>query len=435
MSKAARLPLVLSVFACLLTAWQAGPALAEGTGGYRGPQRNGVFPAENILENWPEGGPKLLWKVTELGRGFSSPTVANGMVYCQGMMDGNKGYLFAYTLDGKQVFKEYYGPDFTASGRFQGPRGTPSVTDKHVVVASGCKATRYIACHDAKTGKQLWAVDLNKRHGGKSQGWGYNESPMIHNGKVLVTLRSKDKVCPPVVALDINTGETVWQADPEEGDLSAGDDSVVVFDAGKRHVAVVPLWRAILALDPDTGKRIWKISCDKAGNSPVYRDGYLFCQNGLKNRKKDGSMVLRIAPDGSYTKLWDRAGINPGLAKSVIADDKVFLFGRDGKQSVMMALDVQTGKTVATHPCTEPGSVIAAGARVIFLEGGERKWKQSRLTLVKPTKEGFEVVSQFTPEIGTLENWVHPVVAEGRLWIRHGNMLAAYDLRKDSAAD
>ena len=59
----------------------AGPARPNDWPGWRGADRTGVSTETGLLKEWPEGGPKLLWKATGLGEGFSTPSVAAGRIY------------------------------------------------------------------------------------------------------------------------------------------------------------------------------------------------------------------------------------------------------------------------------------------------------------------------------------------------------------------
>ena len=431
----------LSLLLCLTAAAQA---QTPNSGGYRGPTRNGVYPAENLLQKWPEKGLKLLWRFDDLADGWSSATVVGDTVYCIG--GAPQGNLFALDLQtGKQKFKEPYGAEFTS--RFNGTRSTPSVVDGKVVFSSGKKDERSIYCLDATTGKTLWHVDGNKVFGGDSQGWGYNESPLVLDGKVIFMLRSKNKTCPPVVALDLQTGKTVWTSDPSPGDLSAGDNSISLIDDGKTTVLVAHLWRALRGLDPDTGKTLWSIPI-KSGTiiTPSCDDGFMAVGlNGMTVYKVDD-------PRKEPKELW-KASVN-GISQIVCVDGKVFGIDqlvrevevsdrrdpnkkRVEKRKVWswVCYDAATGKLLQSEPCMSDGSVVAAGGQVFFVEGGEGKWKTPKMSAVKITPEGFELVGSFTPVVGSKELWVSPTIAQGRLFIRHGTTLSCYDLRPESYRD
>ena len=76
--------------------------------GWRGPNRDGKSPDTGLLKEWPDDGPKLLWKVDGIGDGFSSVAVVGGKVYITGDKDG-KLTIFAFDLDGKPQWKVEHG--------------------------------------------------------------------------------------------------------------------------------------------------------------------------------------------------------------------------------------------------------------------------------------------------------------------------------------
>lgn len=426
-----RTVLYISSTIALLTFLLAASIEAEpNSGGYRGPDRNGIYPAEGLAKKWPEKGPELLWAYEELGDGWASATVVGDTVYCIG--GAPTGSLFALDLDsGELKWKKEYGREFTA--RFNGTRSTPTVTDGMVIFSSGKKDERSIYCHDANSGEQVWHVDGNKRFGGKSQGWGYNESPLVVGDKVIFTLRSKDNKCPPVAALDIKTGKTAWEADPSPGDLSAGDCSVSLARVGKKTYVIANLWRAVLALDAETGERLWRMKISKGTSmTPVYNDGYLLmaCKGG------SNITMFKMSEDfRTYEELWTRQ--IDTLSQAVIVDGKVFGIGwpprgdkkkKPGKQRAIVCFDADSGKLLKHVNCMATGSVVAADGLVFIVQGAEHHCKTPKMTLVKPTDDGFEITGEFQPKVGTKELWVSPTIARGRLFIRQGSQLAAYDI-------
>ena len=439
--KTARVVAVGSAAGALLVSAVLAAAPAENSGGYRGPDRNGIYPASGLLKKWPEGGPKLLWKFDQLGPGWASATVAGDTVYCLGGCA--PGNLFAFDLrTGDLKYKKPYGDEFRA--RFDGTRSTPTVSDGLVIFSSGKKDERSIYCYDAATGERLWHVDGNKEFGGQAQGWGYNESPLVVDDLVVFTLRSKDTVCPPVVALDKRSGRTVWKADPGPGNLSAGDSSISLAGEAPHRIIVDNLWRAILALDSKTGRTLWTINIDTGTTlTPTYVDGYLAVAKRTSDSKTDLT-ILKLAPDSrSYEELWSANA--DAISQVVILDGKVFGIGsveqvtkdsrgRDQKKRVRawVAYDLKTGRVLKAEPCMDTGSIIAADGMVYIQEGGEGHCRTPKMSLLKPTPDGFECTGSFQPVIGTKEFWVGPTIAQGRLFIRHGTLLACYDLRAGS---
>src|SRR5262245_38068125 len=104
----------------LLFPSQAAAQLSAGPGdwpGWRGPDRTGVSTETGLLKQWPEGGPKLLWKATGLGGGYSTPSVAGGRIYLLGSKE-NQEHLHALDVkDGKSLWSYKVG----AVGENTGP--------------------------------------------------------------------------------------------------------------------------------------------------------------------------------------------------------------------------------------------------------------------------------------------------------------------------
>ena len=193
----ARLRGVTLAAAALLVA--AG-ALAADWPQWRGPDRDGKSPETGLLKSWSGGGPRQLWKVSGIGKGFSSPSIAGGKVFITGHL-GDQLVIKAFDLKGKPKWSTNHGPGWR--NNYPGSRGTPTVDGGNVYLLSG---HGLLACYDAASGRKKWSADITKRFGGRPGGWGYAESPLVLGRAVLVTPgRSK---C--VVALDKNSGRPIW---------------------------------------------------------------------------------------------------------------------------------------------------------------------------------------------------------------------------------
>jgi len=397
--------------------------------GYRGPKRNGIFPATGLMKRWPDGGPKLLWTCDTLKDGWSSAAVADGTVYVGG--GAGSGTLFALNLaDGKIKWKRPCSREFTV--RFKGPRATPTVTDGVVIYAGSLGD---LHCFDAVTGRRKWTVNTRKQFDNQIPGWGYNCIPLVVDDKVVMAIRRGKHT---LVALNKNTGKLVWATPPSE--YAIGNSSATLFEHGKTRLIVHYLWRAILAVEPDTGKVVWTGQAEAGGTlTPVqYGEYFLICRD-------DGvARAFRLQADGrSFKEIWrSKPKTFDSLGQVVILDGRIYGFGRaevaytdsrgrqrTRKTPAWICADLKTGRILQTRPCMDGGSVAAADGMVYFLEGAEHHWKTPRMSLARPTKTGFEPVSTFSPVVGTKELWSGHVIAEGRLFIRHGTKLACYDLR------
>lgn len=424
------------------------------TGGYRGPRRNGVFPAEGLLRKWPEGGPRLLWQADDIGAGYGAPCVADGMVFVTGAEirrvpagDGEDkatsqatGTLFAFDLDGKLKWKVACGPE-APKGSFPGPRATPSVSDGCVYIA-GAQADVY--CHEAASGKLLWKLniwaDLGDGGGKKRLGWGYNESPLIVDDLLIVNACSTSRDGAPVVAVDKRTGRTVWKADPGPGNLSAGDGSVAAARCAGRTLVVAHTYRKVLGLDAKTGQALWTLEPNGgAGMTPVCLDGHLLL------RHQRGLRLMKLSQDGqTCEEVWavehaakeDPPRVTPveilSYQPPVVLGDTIYISKyrhTDRTQTWLGAMKLTTGEEIWSRASQrkgwppQPPTFAAAEGLLYVLEGGPR------CSLARPTAKGLEEISAFRPVLGGGPTYTHPVIAEVRLFLRQGRRLAVYDIR------
>jgi len=419
-------------------------AAAENSGGWRGPNRNGIYPATGLLKKWPENGPKLLWKYDRLGVAWSTVTVHEGKVYALG--GWRKGYLHCFSLDGKLLWRKAYGPD-REEGRFPGPRSTVEIADGRAIFATG---DAVVYGMNAATGKVVWSVDTAKAFGNQVPGHGYNLTPLVYDGKVICPIRRGQ--CTHA-ALDVRTGRTVWTNKASE--YAIGDSSPILVTVGRRRLVVDNLWWAIVAIDPADGRIVWTHKEGRTGTmmTPVFNEGRLFIDMGTHKP----ALLEPVGGKDVFRKCWqiEEKGLFE-IDQALILGDKLFVVYRrsrevtetvekDGKKRertrterylALEARDLKTGRLLQSEPLREEGAMVAADGMIYLLEGGptsrygKPKWVQ--LSLIRPTKDGFEIVSRFEPLLGTVEGWIHPCIAEGRLFHRLGNLLAVYDLRAAS---
>ena len=148
---------------------------------WRGPDRSGIYPNENLLKKWPSEGPKLLWSNTEIGVGNSSPAITDKFVYVNGMID-DTGYLQAFDLQGKLVWKSNYGEEWSES--YPGARSTPTVVDGKIYFSN---AHTQIFCINASDGKLVWQNNMTDEFSARNLRWGMTESLLVIGNKLYCT--------------------------------------------------------------------------------------------------------------------------------------------------------------------------------------------------------------------------------------------------------
>jgi len=385
---------------------------------FRGPEGDGVFSETGLLKKWPDGGPKLAWSVKGLGKGFCSATVAGGTVYVTGMDDQNQGYLYAFDLDGSQKWKTNYGPEMGKSGPARpGTRGTATIDGDRIFVMSSFGR---IVTVDAAGGQVVKSVDMLERFGAKQATFGFAECVLVDGGKIICTPGGPDA---SLAALDKSTGETIWQTK----DLSqpSGYCSPRLIRRGSQRFVLTMLEQSLVAVDPDTGKVLWQHEYPQRygvqPNPPLYQDGMIYICSGATA----GGQMLELAGDGlSVTPKWTDKTLDCQLHGVVLIDG--YIYGTAQSKPDLVCLELKTGKVMWTTTDTGRGVVVSAdGMLYVYSEKGV-------MHLVKPDPKAFVPVSQFTVPEGTEDHWAHPTIADGRLYIRHGDALMVYEIKAGS---
>jgi len=215
---------------------------------FRGPAGDGKFEETGLLKKWPEGGPKLAWSAKGLGKGFSSATIVNETVYVTGMDDQNQGYLFAFNMDGSPKCKTAYGPELEKRG--PAVPGTPVIDGDRIFLMTGFGK---LITFEAATGKVLKTIDLLEQFGAEQAKFGFAECVQVDAKNVICTPGGPDA---SLVALNKNTGETVWQT--KGLSQPTAYCAARIINHGGKQLLVTMVEKALVAVDPDTGKVLWQ---------------------------------------------------------------------------------------------------------------------------------------------------------------------------------
>ena len=170
---------------------------------FRGPNRNGFSSQTGLLKKWPDGGPPKLWTVGGLGNGFSSPSVAAGRVYGLGYRDGKEVIWALKEADGSRLWETPFADTVQVGGQNNGSASTPTYHDGRVY-ALGLGGE--LVCADAASGKIVWRKSYTKDFGGHVPSWGYCESVLVDDGKVICAPNGRGAA---VIALNADTGAVI----------------------------------------------------------------------------------------------------------------------------------------------------------------------------------------------------------------------------------
>ncbi|MFN8206053.1 MAG: PQQ-binding-like beta-propeller repeat protein [Bacteroidales bacterium] len=392
---------------------------AQVTSEWRGPGRSGIYPEKNLLKQWPEGGPQLLWSRTDLPKGYSSLAIGNERLFLTGLQD-SMDVLTALDLHGNVLWQSRYGRAW--NGSYPESRSTPTIEGNRLYVSSGYGD---LACLDASTGKLIWSVKTREQFDGSVGRWGIAESPLLHEDKVFFTCGGSKTT---LVALDKSTGEVKWTTECLN-ETPSYVSPLLIKHGGKNQVVAVTE-NTILAVNPGTGNIEWKFNygeykpADARNNhstTPLFADGRLYMSSGYNHY----SVMLQLNQGATAASLvWVDSTLDVHLGGVVKVDNYIFgsnwLNNGNGNWA---CLDWNTGKTMYETKWHNKGSIISADGMLYCYEE-----KSGNLALVRPTPVKFDIVSSFKLSLGTGPHWAHPVISNGVLYVRHGEALMAFNL-------
>jgi len=408
--------------ALLITSYSFGQTSAQ----WRGEARNGIYNEKNLLTEWPESGPDSLWATGGIGEGYSSASVTEDAIYITGLFDSIE-VVTALDLNGNKLWQTEFGRAWNAS--FNPSRCTPTVVNGKVYVISGLGD---IACIDCKTGKKIWNFDAYKKFEGEWDIWGVTESPLYHEGKVFYT-PCGDKTT--MVALDANTGETIWKSKSLPD--SSAYASPILIRYKKKEMIVAVTSNYIFTVNPHNGDIIWKKTYSEIDppiehpdnplqntNSPLYHDGQIYVTSGYNHV----GVMFKLNEDGTDANLiWKDSTLDVHHGGVVLMNGYIyganFVNRRDGN---WCCINWETGETLYEKKWICKGSIISADNKLYCYEE-----KRGNIALVEPTTDDFKIISTFQPSKKRWPHWSHLAIKNGILYVRHADVLMAFDVKKE----
>jgi len=432
---------------------------------WQGPDRNAVSKEHGLLKEWTKDGPPLAWKVNGLGGGYSGPSIAAGRIF--GMSNrGDDEVVWALSeADGKTLWVTRLGPAIQQRTQHQGEEGpgcTPTV-DGELLYVEGMGGD--LACLQVRDGKIVWQRSLTRDFGGRVPMWSYRESPLVDGDKVICTPGGQDAT---LVALDKLSGKTVWKSQvpggagggpggpgrrpggpggpssagrgPGRGPGGFGGGSgaayasaiAIDFEGQREYVQFTA--RALVGVAASDGKFLWRY--DRPANrmaincsTPVHHDGLVFAASaygaggGLVKLSKDASGGVKAEEVYSTTKMENHHG---GM---ILLDG--CLYGANGGNGggFLVCLDFQTGKVLwderdSGKRRAPKGSVALADGRLYY------RTEKGTMLLIEPNPKQYVERGRFEqPDRSESPAWTHPVVANGKLYVRDQDVLLCYDVK------
>lgn len=404
---------------------------------WRGPNQDAISTETGLLKSWPKGGPPVVWTAKGLGTGHGTPAVADGVVYGMGNRDGKDGVWAVKEADGTSL---WFTPIDAAKQENQnnGPGCAPTV---HKGKVYGVSNNGKLACLDT-AGKEVWKVDLVKDFRSGVPKWGFNESVLIDGDKVIC---SPGSATAALAALNANTGAVIWKTAAKVGGGHGYSTPVKATIGGvPQYVCLVGgdtghTVGGVIGVRADNGKLLWQY--EKVGSgiaaipTVIVKDDLVWCSVGYP---EGGSALLRVTaagPDKFEVKqevYYRESELKNHHGGMVLVGDHVY-FGSGQNQGNPACVEFKTGKIVwgpDKYPTSGKGSAAYLYADGLFYV----RYQSHMMTLLHMDPSGVKVVSAFEPPGHTRQSaWAHPVIANGKLYVRDQDTMTCYNVKAAGA--
>lgn len=397
---------------------------------WRGPNRDGKSTETGLLDSWKEEKPELLWMAEGLGNGYASMSVVGNLLYTTGNFDDGQAVV-AFNLNTRKVAWKQNVTSKVPEHGYTGSRCTPTVdgNDLYVVMSDGT-----VARLNRRTGKIIWKGNLQEAYGASLPTWGFAESPLVDGDKLICGAGSSKAL---LVCLDKKTGKEIWvtpRGDVElggKGKDEAGYSSTLVCNAAGKKQYVKLIGRGLIGVDADNGKLLWSynpVANDVANiPDPVIDGDYIFTSTGYGT----GAALLHIVNrdgeiEANEVYFLDANDFQNHHGGMIQVGDYIYA-GTKHNNGFPTCVEMKTGKIQWGGDFRGEGKGSAA---VTFADGNLIfRYQDGTLALVEANPKEYVLKGSFKPEYQERESWSHPVVLNGKLYLREQNKLMCYDLK------
>jgi outer membrane protein assembly factor BamB len=390
---------------------------------FRGVNRSGFYNESNLLKSWPANGPELLLKIEGIGKGYSQPIFAEGKIFVTGIKHDTMDVLSAYNPEGKHLWETVYGRSWIRT--FPESRSTPTYTDGKLFVVSG---TGQVGCVDASSGKLLWSVNASEKYKGEIYKHGEAESPLVFKNMVFYTTGGEENT---LVALNKVDGSLLWKSKSLGGEKSYA--SPILINHNGLDIILAQTTKNLIAINANDGEILWfynliQYHTDESqglgaqANPPIYFNNEIFVTSGYNHP----GILFSLSEDGkSVSEKWKNYDIDTHHGGVVLVDGNLYGANwQNNSKGRWVCVNWETGKTNWETDWFNKGSTISADGMLCFFEE-----KSGHLALVKPDPEKLNIVSTFRVREGDGPYWAHPAIYDGKLFVRHGDVLLIYNIK------
>jgi outer membrane protein assembly factor BamB len=382
---------------------------------WRGPDRSDVSKETGLLKTWPAEGPKRVWLYEHAGEGYSGPAIVSGKLFTMGTRDGSECVLALEADTGKELWAAKTGSVFKES-RGNGPRATPTVDGDRLYAMT---AEGVLACVNVADGKVLWKQNMADL-GGKRPTWGYTESVLVDGDHVVCTPGGPKGA---LAAFDKMTGKPAWQSDKFTD--SAHYASIVAADlnGGRQYIQLTA--QSIVGISAKDGSVLWKSSFPgrvAVVPTPICKDNCVYVTAGYGA----GCKLVRIGAGNEVSDVYENKVMKNHHGGVILVGDYLYGHADPG----WTCQNFKTGEEVWNYRGFGKGAIAFADGMLYCLDESN-----GSVALIDASPKGWQEHGRFKLDpqttIRTAQGriWTHPVISNGKLYLRDQDLIYCYDVK------
>jgi outer membrane protein assembly factor BamB len=286
--------------------------------------------------------------------------------------------------------------------------------------------------HGQKQNKQdgsiVWKVNAHEVYHGEIHKWGVAESPLVIDDKVIYTSGGEET---SIIAFNKLTGEEVWKTESVGGERTYV--SPVIYQNGNVRLIIASTSNFVLGIVPESGEISWKYnyipedpekrrSATNSTNSAIVKGNEIFISKGYDQY----GVMLQVSEDGkSVNEKWRTEVLDTHHGHYVNIGD--YIYGSNwlsNSKGNWVCLNWDTGESMYEDEWKTKGPIAYADGKLYCAEE-----RTGNVALVNPTPEKFDIISTFKIEYGSGPHWAHPYISDGKLLMRHGDVLMVFNVK------
>lgn len=397
---------------------------------FRGPNRDGRVTGVRIRTDWEQSPPKELWR-HRIGPAWSSCSVVGDHLYTQEQRGEEELVVCYHTESGKEIWKHSDHTRFEEVVAGPGPRGTPTFHEGRIY-SLGANGT--LNCLNATTGERLWQADIlkdSKLEKPKPPQWGFASSPLVLEDTVSVFAGAPDGK--GVLAYHIESGKPAWSGlHSRNHNVMSSYSSPQAIKIRGHFEILIATNEGLTSLGTGNGEtrwdHLWPVEQARIVQPFALSDSEFLLGTGLTGGGLRKIQLYLDPKDEIWLtrEIWTAKNCKPYFNDFVVFNDHIYAFDSNSSGTILMCLDLEDGsmKWRARGYGFGQMLLLTEDAQLLILtDTGD-------VALVAAKPDGHEELARFKAIQG--KTWNHPVVANGKLFVRNSEEIACFLIGLDT---